>query len=190
MARVSGPENVTTLLHAWQRGDRAAFDAIVPLIYDELHRLAEIHLRGEWNAHTLSPTVLVSEVYLRLVGGAPLELHDRAHFLATASRKMRQILVDHARKRCADKRGGGQRPDELDPGLVAKDRSAEFVALDEALDQLAEVDERKARIIELHYFGGMTQPEIAAACDLHVNTVARDLVFAQAWLRSRLAEPD
>jgi RNA polymerase sigma factor (TIGR02999 family) len=180
------PENLTGLLRAWRRGDRDAFDAIAPVIYDELRRLAAIHLRKERPEHTFSPTDLIGEAYLRLAGGGDLELADRAHFFAIASRNMRQILVDHARKRTADKRGAGERPVALDESRVAIDRPAELVALDEALGELAKFDERKARITELHYFGGLTQDEIAVVCELHVNTVARDLRFAEAWLRTRI----
>jgi RNA polymerase sigma-70 factor, ECF subfamily len=178
-------ENLTTLLRAWRQGDRAAFDAIAPVIYAELRRLATFHLRGERPGHTFGPTELISEAYLRLAGGA-LEFHDRAHFFAIASRSMRQILVDHARRRCAEKRGAGERPVELDETRVAVERPSELVALDDALEELAEFDARKARITELHYFGGLTQEEIAAVCDVHTNTVARDLRLAQAWLRTRL----
>jgi len=184
---VSGdPEQLTVLLRAWRQGDRAAFDQVAPMIYDELRRLAAFHLRGERPGHTFGPTDLISEAYLRLAGGVQLEFADRAHFFALASRSMRQILVDHARKRCAEKRGAGERPAEFDETRIAIDRPAELVALDEALDELAKFDERKARITELHYFGGLTQDEIAAVCDVHVNTVARDLRFSAAWLRSRL----
>lgn len=179
------PEDLTTLLRAWRRGDRAAFDAIAPAIYSELRRLATFHLRGERPGHTFGPTELISEAYLRLAGGA-LEFHDRAHFFAIASRSMRQILVDHARRRCAEKRGAGERPVELDETRVAIERPFELVALDDALEELTKFDERKARITELHYFGGLTQEEIAAVCEVHVNTVARDLRLSEAWLRTRL----
>ncbi len=182
-----GPDNLTELLRAWRRGDRAAFDEIAPRIYDELRRLAAFHLRGERPGHTFGPTDLISEAYLRLAGGAQLEFQDRAHFFAIASRSMRQILVDHARKRGADKRGAGERPTELTEATVAIDRPWELIALDEALEALTRLDERKARITELHYFGGLTQDEIASVCGVHVNTVARDLRFAEAWLRSRLS---
>jgi RNA polymerase sigma-70 factor (ECF subfamily) len=179
---------LTSLLRAWQRGDRAAFDEIVPMVYDELRRLSAFHLRGERPDHTFTPTELISEAYLRLAQGTQLEFNDRAHFFAIASRCMRQILVDHARKRGARKRGAGERAIEFDDTCVAIDRPAELVALDEALDELAGFDERKARIIELRYFGGLTQDQIAAVCSLHVNTVARDLRLAAAWLRTRLRD--
>lgn len=178
------------LLRAWRQGDRAALDEMVPLIHDELRRLATFHLRGERKDHTLRPTELISEAYLRLASGVAFEFTDRVHFFAIASRVMRQILVDHARKRARGKRGGGVRPDEFDETLVATDRPWELVALDEALDELSRFDERKARVIELHYFGGLTQDEIAAVCNIHVNTVARDLRLGEAWLRRQLrADP-
>jgi RNA polymerase sigma factor (TIGR02999 family) len=183
---VEPPPNLTVLLRAWRQGDRAAFDEIGPVIHDELKRLAAFHLRGERPGHTFSPTDLISEAYLRLAGGAGLEFNDRAHFFAIASRNMRQILVDHARKRGAEKRGDGERPVELDETRIATDRPWELVALDDALEELAKFDERKARVVELHYFGGLTQDEIAAVCEVHVNTVSRDLRFSEAWLRRQL----
>jgi RNA polymerase sigma factor (TIGR02999 family) len=179
-------ENLTSLLRAWQRGDREAFDQIAPAIYNELRRLSMLHLRGERPGHTFTPTDLISEAYLRLAEGAQLAFEDRAHFCAIASRCMRQILVDHARKRCAQKRGAGERAAEFDETRVAIDRPADLVALDDALEELAAFDARRARIIELYYFGGLTQEEIAAVCDVHVNTVARDLKLATAWLRGQL----
>jgi RNA polymerase sigma-70 factor, ECF subfamily len=185
------PRSVTVLLRAWRQGDRAALDEIVPLIHEELRRLAAFHLRAERKDHTLRPTELISEAYLRLANGISLELSDRVHFFAIASRVMRQILVDHARKRSRGKRGGGVRPDEFDETVIATDRPWELVSLDAALEELAKFDERKARVIELHYFGGLTQDEIATMYELHVNTVARDLRLGEAWLRRQLrADPD
>ena len=180
--------NVTTLLRAWgQRGDQAAFEKIWPLIYDELQRLAARLLRRENSEQTLAPTDLIHEVYLRLAGGMRLELKDRAHFFAIAARCMRQILVDRARRRLARKRGAGNRPTALNETRIAIDQPGDIVALDEALEDLAKYNERKARVVELHYFGGLTHAEIAAVCDVHVNTVARDLDFSVAWLRRYLA---
>ncbi|TMQ10994.1 MAG: sigma-70 family RNA polymerase sigma factor [Deltaproteobacteria bacterium] len=179
--------NVTTLLRAWgQQGDHAAFDKIWPLIYDELQRLAVRLLRRE-SGPTLAPTDLIHEAYLRLAGGVQLEFKDRVHFFAIAARCMRQILVDRARRRRADKRGSGDRPIALDENCIAIGRSWDLVALDDALEELAKHSERKARVVELYYFGGLTQEEIAAVCDVHVNTVARDLHFSEAWLRRHLA---
>ena len=180
----------TRLLRAWRQGDRAAFDEIAPQIYDELRRLATFHLRGERPGHTFGPTDLISEAYLRLAGGAEYEFNDRVHFFAIAARNMRQILVDHARRRCAEKRGAGERPIEFNEERIVTDRPWELVALDEALDKLAKFDERKARVIELHYFGGLTHAEIATVCDVHVNTVGRDLRLGEAWLRRQLSRRD
>jgi RNA polymerase sigma-70 factor (ECF subfamily) len=181
-------KDVTTLLRAWgQRGDQAAFEKIWPVIYDELQRRAVRLLRRERTGQTLAPTDLIHEVYLRLAGGLQLELKDRAHFFAIAARCMRQILVDRARRRSAGKRGAGHRPTQLDEKRIAIDQPGDIVALDKALDELAKFHERKARVVELHFFGGLTHAEIAAVCDVHVNTVARDLHFSVAWLRRHLA---
>ena len=182
---------LTQLLRAWRDGERQALDEMVPLIHDELRRLATFHLRAERKDHTLRPTELISEAYLRLAGASVSEVSDRVHFFAIASRVMRQILVDHARRRARGKRGGGVRPDPFDERLVGTDRPSELVALDAALEDLAKFDERKARVIELHYFGGLTYDEIAAVCSVHANTVARDLRLGEAWLRRQLrADPD
>jgi RNA polymerase sigma factor (TIGR02999 family) len=179
---------MTVLLRAWQEGDRAALDELMPRIYDELHRLAASYLRRERPDHLLGPTALVSEAFLRLVGGEPTSWNDRAHFFAVAARHLRQILVDHARRRTAAKRGGRERPITFDENQVAGDRPDELLALHDALTALSKVDERKARVVEMHYFGGMKQQEIAAALGVHVNTVANDLRFAQAWLNRELRE--
>jgi RNA polymerase sigma-70 factor (ECF subfamily) len=178
--KVSDAGTVTRLLRDWRGGDNAARDALIPMIYAELHKLAAGYLRGE-RSPTFQPTELVSEAYLRLADGQP-DWNDRAHFFGIAARTMRQILVDHARKRNAVKRGDGDRPVTLDESAVAADRPEAMIALDEALDALEKVDERKARTIELAYFGGMTQPEIAEAIGVHVNTVARDQRLAEAWI--------
>ena len=177
---------VTRLLRDWRDGDPAAFDQLIPLVHAELQRLARKYLRGERPNHTLKPGDLVSEAYLRLSENEYREVSDRWHFFSVAARTMRQLLVDHARKRNAGKRGGGARPVTFDDALVGGSRPDELVALDEALSALAAVHERKARIIELHYFGGLTQPEIAEALEIHVNTVARDLRFAEAWIQRHL----
>jgi RNA polymerase sigma factor (TIGR02999 family) len=177
---------VTVLLQAWARGDQGALDELTPLIYAELRRLAGARLRRERPGHTLSPTELVSEAFVRLVGGEHPAYEDRVHFFAVAARHMRRILVDHARRRTADKRGGRDRPVTFDEGLIAGDRPGELVALDDAIDALAAVDERKARAVELYYFGGMGHKEIAAALSVHENTVARDLRLGEAWLHRHL----
>ncbi|HWO20537.1 MAG TPA: sigma-70 family RNA polymerase sigma factor [Kofleriaceae bacterium] len=179
---------VTLLLKAWRAGDRGAFDELIPKVYEELHRLAGTFLRGERPGHTFSPTDLVSEAYLRLGSAQPEQWNDRVHFFALAARAMRQVLVDHARRRTAGKRGSGQRPVSLDDQVVGPDRPEDLLQLDEALTALAGEDERKARVVELHYFAGLTQAEIAQALEIHANTVARDLRFAQAWLKRHMAE--
>ncbi|HVK76669.1 MAG TPA: ECF-type sigma factor [Kofleriaceae bacterium] len=180
------PGTVTLLLRAWHAGDRASLDELVPLVYEELHRLAVGFLRGERPGHTLRATDLVSEAYLRLRGASPDGWNDRVHFLAIAARLMRQILVDHARRRATAKRGSGERPITLDEQLVGFDRPEELLLLDDALEALAREDERKARVVELHYFAGLTHPEIAEVLSLHANTVARDLRFAEAWLARQM----
>ena len=182
----SQTHEVSQLLADWSNGDRAAFDKLMPLVDVELRRLAHRYMSRERAGHTFTPTDLIGEAYLRLVEGAQLAFKDRAHFCAIASRCMREILVDHARRRYAKKRGAGERPAEFDETRVAIDRPADLVALDRALTELAAFDERRARIIELYYFGGLTQDQIAAVCDVHVNTVARDLRLATAWLRGQL----
>lgn len=182
-----GERPVTELLHAWQRGDATALDRLMVVVYDELHRIAARHLRHEQPGHTFAPTDLVSEAFLRLAGGLAPALHDREHFFAIAARNMRQILVDHARKRSTARRGDGARAITLDEELVGSGRSDELLALDEALAALAEVDERKARAIELHYFGGMTRDEIGVVLGVHGNTVASDLRLGAAWIHRYLA---
>lgn len=182
------PAGVTGLLRAWREGDKAALDQLIPIVYAELHKLAAIYLRGERPGHTFRPTDLVSEAYLRLSGSATPAWNDRVHFFAVAARTMRQILVDHARKRIAGKRGGGEAPVTFDEALVAGDRPADLVALDDALEALAGFDDRKARVIELHYFGGLTQDEVAQVLDVHVNTIARDLRLAEAWIHTHLRD--
>jgi RNA polymerase sigma-70 factor, ECF subfamily len=173
---------VTMLLRDWRQGNQDALDELLPIVYAELHKLAASYMRGERVGHTLRPTELVAEAYLRLAEGTKPEWNDRVHFFAIAARTMRQILVDHSRKRNADKRGAGEKPVTFDEGLVGGERPDELIALDEALTALAKLDERKAKVVELHYFGGLTQQEIADALEVHVNTVARDLKLAEAWI--------
>jgi RNA polymerase sigma factor (TIGR02999 family) len=185
----SAAGTVTRLLRDWRGGRAAAFDELVPVVYAELQRIAARHLRSERPDHSLKPADLVSEAYLRLSESEYRDLDDRLHFFAIAARTMRQLLVDHARKRNAAKRGDGARPVTFDEALVAGERPDDVAALDEALVALAVEHERKARIVELHYFGGLTQPEIATVLDIHVNTVARDLRFAEAWIQRHIAAP-
>ncbi|MGK7311857.1 MAG: sigma-70 family RNA polymerase sigma factor [Candidatus Longimicrobiales bacterium M2_2A_002] len=183
---MTDPKTVTQLLHAWRQGDENAPDRLVPLIYDELKRLAGRAMRGERPDHTLQPTALVHEAFARLVD-ADIDWNDRIHFLATAATVMRRVLVDHARAKSRQKRGGDAVKVTLEEALVPDSEPSELVlALDEALNRLAEVDERKSRVVELHYFGGLTHPEVAAALEISPATVDRDLRMARAWLHREL----
>jgi RNA polymerase sigma factor (TIGR02999 family) len=179
---------VTGLLASWRAGEPAARDALVAHVYPELHRLAELHLSRERPGHTLQATALIHEAFIRLVH-ADVEWSGRAHFFAVAARVMRRILVDHAKARRTAKRGGGAVPLTLDEALlVAPEPSADFVALDEALDRLQAHDARKADAIELHYFGGLANREIAEVLRVSSATVERDLRMAKAWLYNELGE--
>lgn len=173
---------VTQLLRSWRDGDRGVEQELMPLVYDELRRIAGRLMRGERDGHTYRPTDLVSEAYLRLAEGAQPEWNDRVHFFAIAARNMRQILVDHARGRIAAKRGGGAVPATFDDQVAAFERPESLLALDAALEALAAQDERKARVIELHYFAGLTRDEIAEVLAVHPNTISRDLKLGQAWI--------
>jgi RNA polymerase sigma factor (TIGR02999 family) len=178
---------VTTLLKAWSDGDESALERIAPLLYAELRRLAGGYLRRERRGHTLQPTELVSEAFVRLIQQDSPGYNSRAHFLAIASRHMRQILVDHARRRQRIKRGGRVAAVGMEiSSLAAPAPGVDLIALDECMRSLAEFDPRKARVLEMHFFGGMALEEIATVLDVHVNTVGRDLRIARAWLQSRL----
>jgi RNA polymerase sigma-70 factor (ECF subfamily) len=191
MTGMSGATNVTQLLQRWKGGDLAAEAELAPIIYDELHKLAQVYLRNERPGATLQPTGLVNELYLRLVDQSLPDLNSRAHFYGIAAHRMRQIVVDVARKHRADKRGGGVVNLELNEMLVyAPERAGVFVALDDALSELARFDERKTKIIELRYFGGLGQDEIARALDISVATTRREQRKAEAWLRSFMAGGD
>jgi RNA polymerase sigma factor (TIGR02999 family) len=180
-------QNITRLLMEWRQGDEAALDALMPLVYDELHRIAARHMARERAGHTLQATALVNEVWIRLAGAARLELKDRAYFLAIAARVMRQILVQYARSHNAEKRGDGaprlELIDALDsPAAASQPPDCDLLALDQALLKLSEQDERKSRIIELKYFGGLTNDEIAEVMGIAAITVRRDLQVAHAFL--------
>jgi len=177
---MADPPTVTALLRRWRGGDQTALDRLVPLVYDELHRLAQGYMRGERPDHTLQATALVNEAYLRLVD-AEVDWKDRSHFFAVAATTMRRILVDHARAHGRQKRAGVKV--SLEESLVvAPEREADLVVIDEALTRLATHDERAAKAVELHYFGGLTYAEIAEALGVSEATVDRDLRFAKAWL--------
>lgn len=180
--------DVTDLLLSWRQGDAAAFDRLIPLVYDELRRVAGRRLRGESPGHSLQATALVHEVYLRLVDVDRMTVTSRAHFLGVAATLMRQILVDHARRQRADKRGGDAAMlslDEVSP--AAPDASVDVLALDEALGALTAIDSRQCRIVELRFFAGLTIDEAAEALGVSSATVEREWALAKAWLYRRLS---
>jgi RNA polymerase sigma factor (TIGR02999 family) len=180
--------DVTSLLLAWSEGDPGAFTELVPRVYAELHRLAHHYMRGERRDATLQTTALVNEAYLRLVDTSRIRWESRSHFLAVAAQAMRRILVDAARAREADKRGGSAPHVAIDdvPDAAAEP-SRSLVALDEALNALAALDERKSRVVELRYFGGLSVAETAAVLHVSPETVHRDWHVAKAWLRRQLS---
>jgi RNA polymerase sigma-70 factor, ECF subfamily len=187
MTTATTNHEVTRLLHDWRGGDQAALEKLTPLVYGELRRLARHYLRGERPDHTLQGTALVHEAYVRLVGQTGPEWQNRAHFFGVAARLMRQILVDHARRHNAGKRGGGERPASLEESAVfTPARAADLVALDEALHALARFDPRKSRLVELRYFGGLQLEEIGEVEGLSVATVRRQLRTAEAWLHREM----
>jgi RNA polymerase sigma factor (TIGR02999 family) len=180
---------VTGLLARIRAGDASAREAIVPLVYDELRRLAASYLKHERGNHTLQPTALVHEAYLRLVDQRDVAWQNRAHFMGVAAIVMRRVLVNHARERAAAKRGDGLVPESLTVvGDVAAPAPVDLLALDRALDALAALDARKCRVVELKFFGGLTTEETAEAVDASVATVERDWSFARAWLYDHLSQ--
>ena len=177
------PHQVTLLLREWKAGDHSALDKLTPLIYNELHRLANSYLRRERPDHTLQPTALVNEAYLRLVDQRTPDWQNRAHFFGVAAQLMRQVLVDYARSHRSEKRGAGAKILPLDEALTfTEEKAEELLLLDEALNKLHKVDERKARAVELRFFGGLTIEEIANVMELSVATIGRELRMAEAWL--------
>ena len=179
--------DVTELLLSWRQGDPAALGRLLPLVYDELRRVARRHLRRDSPGHALQATALVHEVYLRLVNVDRLTLNNRAHFLAVAATLMRQILVDHARRTRARKRGGGVTMVSVeDVSPVTQPSNVDLIALDQALDALSVLDVRQARVVELRFFAGLNADETAEALDVSRATVERDWALAKAWLYRRL----
>lgn len=190
-AEQSSSGDVTRLLHAVRDGDTDAFDRLLPLVYDELRQLARHELRGERAGHTLDTTALAHEAYLKLVDQAQLDWHGRAHFFSIAARAMRQILVDYARKRQAQKRGGDRQRTTLTNEHLAWDVSwDELLDLDVALHRLDDVDERLRQVVEYRFFGGMTEDEVADVLDLSTRTIQRDWKKARAWLYKELYPQD
>jgi RNA polymerase sigma factor (TIGR02999 family) len=178
---------VTRLLDAWGQGDRAALEEVTRLVYQELRRLAHRYMAGQRADHTLQTTALVNEAYLRLANQDEPHFANRSHFLAVAAKAMRQILVDHAKATLRDKRGAGVKAVELDEAAVfSPEPTREILDLNEALEKLAVLDSRKANVVELHYFGGLKQEEIADVLKISVVTVRRDWTFSKAWLYAEL----
>ncbi len=180
-------DDITALLVGWGSGDEAALQQLIPLVHRELHRIARRCLKGERQGHTLQPTALVNEAYLRLVDVRRVSWKNRTHFFAMSARLMRRVLVDFARSRQSQKRGGDVMKVSLGEGhAVSTERGQELVALDEALTTLSAIDERKARVIEMRFFGGLTVEETAAVLDVSRETVLRDWRLARAWLMREL----
>lgn len=182
------PQEVTQLLRDWSDGDQAALDKLLPLVYDELHRLARAYMRRERPGHTLQTSALIHEAYLRLVDQS-VNLRDRAHFFGIAARLMRQILVDHARAHLYAKRSGKAQKLALDEvSQLGHGRSGEMIALDDALSSLARMDAQQSRIVELKFFGGLTIAEIALSLGVSHSTVERDWNLARAWLQREMTK--
>jgi RNA polymerase sigma factor (TIGR02999 family) len=183
----ASPEAVTRLLQAWSAGNPDAQEELLPLVYTQLRQRAARHLRHDRKGHTLQPTALVHEAYVRLVGQREVDWQSRAHFFALASRMMRRVLVDHARARAAAKRPDAALRVMIDDDLVSADpRGCDLLMLDQALSELARLDQRQASIVEQCYFGGLTEEEVARGISVSRSTVARELRSAKAWLHRRM----
>jgi len=181
------PQEVTQLLIAWSNGDQESLDRLVPMVYDELRRIARRYMEREPVGHMLQTTALVNEAYLRLIEQKEVKWQNRAHFFAISAQLMRRILVSMARARHAEKRGGEARQVSLDEAMVvSEERAAELVALDEALNELAALDPRRSRVVELRYFGGLSVEETAEVLKISPDTVMREWKRAKAWLYSEL----
>jgi RNA polymerase sigma factor (TIGR02999 family) len=190
-APVPPSHQVTRLLVDWRNGDQGALEQLIPLVHDELRRVARRHMAHERVGHTLQATALVNEAYVRLIDIRQVNWQDRAHFFAMSSRLMRRILVDFARSKGYQKRGGGAQKVSLDEALiVSSEPGADLVALDDALDALAAFDARKAQVVEMRFFGGLSVEETAEALKVSVDTVMRDWKLAKAWLLRELAGQD
>ena len=182
------PSEVTLLLQGWRNGDRNALDALLPLVYEELRRLAHFQLQRERQDHTLQTAALVHEAYLRLIGLNPPHWESRTHFFAIAAQLMRQILVDYARRHVAVKRGGGGCKLSLEEAtLVSKQKDVDVLSLDDALKALAKIDPRQSRVVELRFFAGLSLEEISEALEIAPATVQRDWTAARAWLHREIS---
>jgi len=187
-AQMPAPSNdITQMLLDWRKGDKSAFDQLVPIVYHELRKIAHAYLQGERPEHTLRPTALIHEAYLRLVDQNLPQWQNRSHFYGVAAQMMRQILVEHARAHVAAKRGGGGKKLSLDDVTIfSQQRASDLVALDDALVALAALDARKCRVIEMRFFGGLSVEETAEALGISIATVGREARMAQAWLHREL----
>lgn len=184
-----GLGDVTALLVRWGQGDHSVLEQLTPLIYGDLLRVARVRLRREYGECTLEPTALVHEAYLRLADQKNLHAENRVHFYAIAANTMRRVLIEHARKRAAQKRGGGIRI-TLQTGMgIAEERAPDFMLLDEALSKLSAIDARKSQAIEYKFFGGLSTEEIAQVLGISVATVGRELRLGQAWIRREMSRP-
>ena len=182
-------QNITRLLFDWRNGDQTALDSLMPLVYEELSRMANHYMRNERRGHTLQTSALVNEAYLRLVDHESIQWQNRAHFFGVAAQAMRRILVDHARSRNYQKRGGGTQQVSIDEAAtLSQGRTSELIALDDALRELEKMDERKCRVVELRYFGGLSLEETAEVLGVSVPTVTRDWITAKAWLMREMAK--
>ena len=181
------PAQITELLAEWRDGDQSALDELYPLVYDELHRMARRYLSRERKGHTLQTTALINEAYVRLVDQKNVNWANRSHFFAISAQIMRRILIDHARRHAYAKRGGGAQQVSLEEvAVVAREQSSEIIRLDEALKILAKMDPRRCHVVELRYFGGLSNEEIACVLKVSENTVTRDWNLARAWLYQQL----
>jgi len=188
LARTPPQHEITQLLAEWREGNQSALDELYPLVYDELHRLARRYMSRERKGHTLQTTALINEAYVRLIDQKNVQWANRSHFFAISAQIMRRILIDHARRHQYAKRGGGARQVSLDEAatVVMPDQSGELLRLDEALKSLAEMDPRRSQVVELRYFGGLNNEEIAGVLHISENTVTRDWNMARAWLYQQL----
>jgi len=185
--RPADPQEVTQLLANWSQGDPTALEKLIPLVYKELRHLAHRYMEGQRPNHTLQTTALVNEAYLRLADQSKPNFTNRSHFFAVAAKAMRQILVDYAKAQQSQKRGAGASKVELnEAALISPEQTSAILDVDEALEKLAVLDSRKARVVELRYFGGLNQDEIAEVLKISIVTVRRDGVFARAWLYTEL----
>ena len=185
---VRSPHEITQLLAEWSNGNQTALDKLYPLVYDELHKMANRYMKRERKDHTLQTTALINEAYVRMVDQKNVHWENRAHFFAISAQIMRRILIDHARRHHYAKRGGGALKVSLDEtAIVAGNPASDMLLLDEALNRLAEMDPRRGQVVELRYFGGLNNEEIAGVLKISENTVTRDWNMARAWLYQELS---